>query len=128
MPDSLQAAATSLNRVGGASETANRHQDSHQDKWAAQPPDFEALYGLARNRLKNGELDEALLTFRRALALRPRFAEGWRLQSAVLRRLQRWQDALACIDTALSIEPGSAEALSSRAAILAEASRPAESL
>ncbi|HEY4264241.1 MAG TPA: tetratricopeptide repeat protein, partial [Micropepsaceae bacterium] len=46
----------------------------------------------------------------------------------VLRRLQRWQDALACIDTALSIEPGSAEALSSRAAILAEASRPAESL
>jgi predicted TPR repeat methyltransferase len=124
VPDSTIRAATNRQCTSDLTEESG----SYQETWDAQPLDFDALYALALVRLKSGDFDDALIGLRRALAIKPGFAEGWRVQGTVLRRLKRWQDALACFETAISIEPRSPETLSSRAAVLAEVNRPEESL
>src|SRR6516225_5936339 len=75
---------------------------------------FDALYFLAVVQRKLGKKDAALVSYDRALTMRPDFAEALYRRGNVLRELKRLEDALASYDRALAVRPAYAEALYNR--------------
>jgi len=80
-----------------------------------------ALRGLKR-------LDEALTSYRRAIALKPDFAQAFYNLAGVMHELGRLDDALANYDKALALQPGYVRALFNRGGVLQELGRLAEAL
>ncbi len=61
-----------------------------------------------------GTYEEAVASYDRALALRPRYAEAWSNRGNALNHMLRHEEALASCDRALAIDPAHAEAWSNR--------------
>ena len=62
--------------------------------------------------------DDALASYDRALAIKPKFAEALNNRGGVLRDLERYDEALASFDRALAINPHFVDALQNRGAAL----------
>ena len=75
-----------------------------------------------------GRYDEALVSYDRAIALKPDYARAYNNRGVALGRLERHADALASYDRAVALMPDYAEALDNRGIALAELNRPAEAL
>jgi tetratricopeptide (TPR) repeat protein len=89
---------------------------------------FDALYLLAVVQTKLGKKDAALMTYDRALTVRPVFAEALYNRANVLHELKRFEEALASYDRALAVRPVFAEALYNRGNVLHELKRFEEAL
>jgi len=63
--------------------------------------------GLVRSRLAIDDVDGALAAITEALAAHDPWTEGWLLRATVLCRLDRFEEAAACVDEAAAREPGS---------------------
>jgi tetratricopeptide (TPR) repeat protein len=72
--------------------------------------------------------EEAVASYRRALALDPRFEEALGNVGVALRELRRFPEALEALDQALGLSPRDAELLCNRGAVLLDLERPGEAL
>ena len=71
-----------------------------------QPDSVEHLWLLGRAFLARSQLDEAERTLRRAIALRPEYAPAHEDLGGVLALQRRYDEAAACLQTALRLDPG----------------------
>ena len=68
-----------------------------------------------------GRLDDALISYDEALALRPRYAEVLSSRGVALKELGRLDEAAVLIDAALALKPDYADARNNRAGVLCSA-------
>ncbi len=92
------------------------------------PDFFPAWFQLGWARFELGRLDEAEADFRRAITLRPNFAAGHFGLGVVYNATADHESALAALDEALAIDPGSLQALLYRGISLHYLDRPGEAL
>jgi tetratricopeptide (TPR) repeat protein len=102
------------------------------DQVLALPTETEALH--AKAHVLRGDslrqldrLTEAVATYDRVIALRPKFADAWVGRGLALRNLGEFDDAIDHFDTALEFNPRHIDARLSRAALLATLGRNQES-
>jgi len=84
---------------------------------AANPQNFEALWRLAFLLGQKREFQESERLLERAAQLRPT-ADALFLRAYALQMLQRYEDALACLDRALELNREMKEAILNRASVL----------
>jgi protein O-GlcNAc transferase len=89
---------------------------------------FDALHLLAVVRSGLGRSQEALVSYNKALAIKPNHAEALNNRGVALQDLRRFEKALASYDKALLIKPNYAEALYNRGNALQELRRLEEAL
>ncbi len=82
--------------------------------------------GVALRQLQR--LEEAVHSYRKAIAIRPGYAEAFNHLGESLRQLNQLQEALQSCETALAIQPNFAEALNNRAIVLLALHRLEEAL
>ena len=92
------------------------------------PRDETALLKLADCLLKQGSAEAALLSYDKALGVRPEYAHALNNRGIALLKLNRPQEALASYDRALVAKPGYVEALYNRGNVLLDLRRPGEAL
>jgi predicted O-linked N-acetylglucosamine transferase (SPINDLY family) len=92
------------------------------------PEDADELNRRGNALRKLGRYDEALLSYDRALALRPDYHAAHYNRSNVLLELDRPDEAVASLDRVLAGNPNDAEALTVRGNALLELGRPEEAL
>ena len=83
---------------------------------------------LALREHQQGNFAAAAEIYRRLLAQVPDYAEGHNNRGAVLQKLQRYDEALACHDTAIALKPDYANAHFNRGLTFKKLNRPAEAL
>jgi protein O-GlcNAc transferase len=76
------------------------------------------LLGAAKQGL--GRMDEAIVAYKRALILKPDFAEAYNNMGVILREQGKLDEAIAAYDRALSIKPDFAEAYNNMGVTLQE--------
>jgi tetratricopeptide (TPR) repeat protein len=116
-------ALADAHRLGGRLAEA---QEIYQRVLAVAPGSALAVFGLATVALHTGRGDCEEL-FRRAIALDPRSSHAWGNFGALLQGMNRLQEALACYDRSLALNP-SAEILSNYAVVLSQLGRIEEAL
>jgi tetratricopeptide (TPR) repeat protein len=89
---------------------------------------FDALHLLAVVQSRLGKKDTALVSYNRALTVRPDHAQALSNRGVTLHELKRFNEALASYDQALTVQPDHAEALSNRGVTLHELKRFDEAL
>jgi len=89
---------------------------------------FDALHLLAIVQTSLGKLNQALVSYDRALVVRPDDADVLNNRGNALKKLRRFNEALASYDQALSKRPDFAEALNNRGVTLNELGRFDEAL
>ncbi len=67
-------------------------------------------YGIGNERAKEGNNDDALIAYDKALELDPKHVSSWNNKGIVLFRLKRFEEAIMCYDTAIEIAPEYANA------------------
>jgi FkbM family methyltransferase len=107
---------------GSASSTP---QQSPPDAAGAEAVAFNLRGNLLRNQ---NRLDEALMNYERAVALKPDFAEAIINCGNALLVLRRPEEALATFDRALQIRPDYVQALNNRGTVLLTLKRPLDAL
>ncbi|MBZ9935479.1 tetratricopeptide repeat protein [Mesorhizobium sp. BR1-1-16] len=85
---------------------------------AALPKLFDARFLMGLIQAGRGAHKQAVESFDRALALRPKMAEVLAAKAAALQAMNRPADAVACYDEALAASPGNAELVYNRATAL----------
>jgi serine/threonine protein kinase/Tfp pilus assembly protein PilF len=90
------------------------------------PDFFPGWFQLGWARFELERLDEAESDFRRAITLRPDFAAGYFGLGVVYNAAADYESALAALDEALAIDPGSVQALLYRGVSLHDLNRPEE--
>jgi len=85
-------------------------------------------YKKGRKLAVTKEYQEALKTFDRAIALRPKYAEAWANRCWALTNLGEYEEGLVSCDRALDITPNYAWAMGYRALALLELKRPSEAI
>jgi serine/threonine protein kinase len=90
------------------------------------PDFFPGWFQLGWARFELERLDEAESDFRRAISLRPDFAAGYFGLGVVYNAAADYESALAALDEALAIDPGSVQALLYRGVSLHHLDRPEE--
>ena len=83
----------------------------------AAPDYFDALHIFGSLKAQSGQMGEALRLINAALKINPRSAEALVNLSNVMHALKRDQDALDCLDKALTIKPDDPLALANRGAV-----------
>ena len=95
-----------------------------QDRWRR----IAEADALALREHQQGNFAAAAEIYRRMLTKVPDYAEGHNNRGAVLQRLQRYDEALACHDTAIALKPDYANAHYNRGLTLKKLNRPEEAL
>ncbi len=72
--------------------------------------DYNSWYGMGNERAKEGNNDDALIAYDKALELDPNHVSAWNNKGIVLSRLKRFEEAIVCYDKAIEIEPEYANA------------------
>ena len=78
--------------------------------------------------MKRGELNEAVTNYRRALAIKPNFAEAHNNLGNALKDLRRLDEATASCQKALNIKPDYPDAHNNLAIVLNSSGRRSEAL
>ena len=128
--EALQAVDAALSRGPALAKTLLLHgilrraPGAHPGSAAAarDPRNAEIWYGRGVMLGEAARHEEALISFDKALSLRPT-AECWNNRGATLQSLKRWPEALQSFDAALALNPGYAQVWSNRARVLRELGR-----
>ena len=91
-------------------------------------PNPDAFYNLGTVLQELKQLDDALASFDKAIALEPNFADALNNRGTVLQELKQLDDALASYDNAIALEPNFADAFNNRGTVLQELKRLNDSL
>lgn len=67
--------------------------------------DHNSWYGIGNERAKEGNNEDALIAYDKALELDPNHVSAWNNKGIVLSRLKRFEEAIICYDEAIEIEP-----------------------
>ncbi len=86
----------------------------------------EEHYQKARAQSYKNLFDSALLSFERAIELRPDYAEAWEGKGHVLSELGRYEDSLAAREKAIEYKPDYARAWSNKGFVLGKLNRAPE--
>ena len=76
---------------------------------------LESWFNLGLKQASTGNLEEAILSWEKALELNPNLAEAWHNRGSALGRLGNYEEALASFEQALKIDSGNAQAWNDRA-------------
>ena len=93
-----------------------------------EPKNFDALFLMGVLQLQRGALAGADVYLEKALAIRPYSSEALQQHAALLNRLGRGTEALACYDKVVALKPESAELWNNRGNVLLSLRRPEEAL
>jgi len=93
----------------------NRLKSSHIRMGRTHPADADALLEIGLSQVKSGDLHDAEKTLRAVIKLRPDDAVAFSSLGNVLRRLEKYKEAVESHQHAVSLMPSSAEALSNLA-------------
>ncbi|TSA17525.1 MAG: tetratricopeptide repeat protein [Nitrosopumilales archaeon] len=72
--------------------------------------DHNSWYSIGNERAKEGDTEEALIAYDKALELDPNHVSAWNNKGITLSRLKRFEEAIMCYDKAIEIEPQYANA------------------
>lgn len=67
--------------------------------------DHNSWYSVGNERAKEGNNEDALIAYDKALELDPNHVSAWNNKGIVLSRLKRFEEAIICYDEAIEIEP-----------------------
>lgn len=67
--------------------------------------DHNSWYSIGNERAKEGNNEDALIAYDKALELDPNHVSAWNNKGIVLSRLKRFEEAIICYDEAIEIEP-----------------------
>jgi tetratricopeptide (TPR) repeat protein/S1-C subfamily serine protease len=99
---------------------------------ALQPNSPDAHYGKGLSFWRQSNLIATLVSFDQAIALTPPGNKSsyylWKYRSIVLRKLQRYPEALVAISQAISLEPQDITLLNEKALILSKSNRSSEAI
>jgi len=124
MNEHLMQRARDLHQAGRFTEAAQLYQQM----LLTDPMQFEPVYSLGMICAQTGQLEDAQKLLANAMAINPRFPEGWCTRGVMLLRLQRHGEALSCFERALVLKPDFPEALSNCATALLELRRLPEAI
>ena len=66
---------------------------------------YNSWYGMGNERAKEGNNEDALIAYDKALELEPSNVSAWNNKGIVLSRLKRFEESIVCYDKAIEIEP-----------------------
>jgi tetratricopeptide (TPR) repeat protein len=72
--------------------------------------DHNSWYSAGNEQAKNGDNEDALIAYDKALELDPNHVSAWNNKGIVLSRLRRFEEAIDCYDKAIEIDPKYANA------------------
>lgn len=72
--------------------------------------DHNSWYSTGNERAKDGDNEDALIAYDKALELDPNHVSAWNNKGIVLYRLKRFEEAIVCYDKAIEIDPKYANA------------------
>lgn len=72
--------------------------------------DDNSWYGMGNARAKEGDNEDALIAYDKALEVDPNHVSAWNNKGIILSRLERFEEAIECYDKAIEIEPQYANA------------------
>lgn len=72
--------------------------------------DHNSWYSAGNERAKDGDNEDALIAYDKALELDPNHVSAWNNKGIVLSRLKRFEEAIDCYDRAIEIDPKYANA------------------
>jgi len=72
--------------------------------------DDNSWYGMGNARAKEGDNEDALIAYDKALEVDPNHVRAWNNKGIALSRLERFEEAIGCYDKAIEIEPQYANA------------------
>ena len=72
--------------------------------------DHNSWYSAGNERAKDGDNEDALIAYDKALELDPNHVSAWNNKGIVLSRLKRFDEAIVCYDKAIEIDPKYANA------------------
>ena len=67
-------------------------------------------YGMGNVRAKEGDNEDALIAYDKALEVDPNHVSAWNNKGIILSRLEKFEEAIECYDKAIEIEPQYANA------------------
>ena len=67
--------------------------------------DHNTWYSVGNERAKEGDNEDALIAYDKALELDPNHVSAWNNKGIVLSRLKRFEEAIVCYDKAIEIDP-----------------------
>ena len=67
-------------------------------------------YGMGNARAKEGDNEDALIAYDKALEVDPNHVSAWNNKGIILSRLEKFEEAIECYDKAIEIEPQYANA------------------
>ncbi len=70
----------------------------------------DSWYSAGNERAKEGNNEDALIAYDKALEIDPNHVSAWNNKGIVLSRLKRFEEAIACYDKAIEINPQYANA------------------
>lgn len=72
--------------------------------------DHNTWYGAGNESAKQGNNEDALIAYDKALEIDPNHTSAWNNKGIVLARLKRYEEAIACYDKAIETDPKYANA------------------
>lgn len=72
--------------------------------------DHNSWYSAGNESAKDGNNEDALIAYDKALELDPKHVSAWNNKGIVLSRLKRFEDAIICYDRAIELSPEYANA------------------
>ncbi|SHO45684.1 hypothetical protein NSIN_20741 [Nitrosotalea sinensis] len=66
--------------------------------------DHNTWYSSGNENAKQGNYDDALLAYDKALEIDPRHVSAWNNKGIVLSRLKRYEEAISCYDMAIELD------------------------
>ncbi|MDJ0689820.1 MAG: tetratricopeptide repeat protein [Xenococcaceae cyanobacterium MO_188.B32] len=84
---------------------------------------IESWFDLGLKQASAGNLDEAIISWEKALELNPNLGEAWHNRGSALGRLGNYEEALASFEQTLKIDPHNAQAWNERGHVLYQLSQ-----
>jgi len=66
--------------------------------------DDNSWYGMGNSSAKDGNNEDALIAYEKALEIDPKHISAWNNKGIVLSRLERFEEAIVCYDKAIEID------------------------
>jgi len=72
--------------------------------------DHNSWYSTGNENTKNGNYDDALVAYDKALEIDPSHVSAWNNKGIVLSKLKRFEESISCYDKAIELDPKYANA------------------
>ncbi len=115
-PHSENAEAHDWFEEGG--EFTHKTDDAEDTRIHSEEAETQDWLDKGYDSLKNGRLEEAVLSFEKSLEINPRLKETWIAKGLTLEKLNKLEEGLECFQRALEIDPNSEDAWIAKGNIL----------